>query len=131
MDQTGMNMLSPRELDVAGLLADGLTDDEIGERLGLPLATVATIVTQLALWLGVQNRTEIVGWALAIGLSASSVTTAQAVPESPDPPRDAPAPWWRRARAALQLGAGDRVHRRAGAASGEGRSVKGCRRVAG
>jgi DNA-binding NarL/FixJ family response regulator len=36
MDRTGMNTLTQRELDVVALLADGLTDDEIEERLGLP-----------------------------------------------------------------------------------------------
>jgi DNA-binding NarL/FixJ family response regulator len=36
MDRTGMNTLTQRELDVVALLADGLTDDAIEERLGLP-----------------------------------------------------------------------------------------------
>jgi DNA-binding CsgD family transcriptional regulator len=114
MDRPGMNELSPRERDAAGLLAAGLTDAEIGQRLGPAAAGVVTIVEQFVEWLDVQDRAEGAAWARGIGLQhgggcvrdcpAESVTTPAAAPESlalptmptraPGSSLDAPAPWW-------------------------------------
>ncbi|MDP8908041.1 MAG: LuxR C-terminal-related transcriptional regulator [Chloroflexota bacterium] len=70
MDRTGIDVLSPLERDVAGLLADGAADAEIGRRLGLTPAAVATIIEQFVLWLGVRDRTQVAEWARGIGLRA-------------------------------------------------------------
>jgi DNA-binding NarL/FixJ family response regulator len=48
--------ISPREEEVLSLLADGLTDREIAERLGISPRTVETHVGSLLNKLGVRNR---------------------------------------------------------------------------
>jgi len=49
---------TPRELEVWALVADGLSNPEIGERLGLSENTVKFHVQHLFEKLGVKNRTE-------------------------------------------------------------------------
>jgi DNA-binding CsgD family transcriptional regulator len=96
MDRTGMNMLTQRELDVVALLAAGLTDDEIEERLGLPPVTAAAIVERLALWLGVRGRTQVTEWTRTLGLPAPVVATDETAPEPRELPMDTPSSWWKR-----------------------------------
>ena len=50
--------ISVREREVLALLADGLTDREIGERLGISPRTVETHVGSLLSKLGVRNRAQ-------------------------------------------------------------------------
>lgn len=50
--------ISPREEEVLSLLADGLTDKEIADRLGISPRTVETHVGSLLNKLGVRNRAE-------------------------------------------------------------------------
>ena len=50
--------ISAREREVLALLADGLTDREIGERLGISPRTVETHVGSLLSKLGVRNRAQ-------------------------------------------------------------------------
>lgn len=50
--------VSPREEEVLALLADGLTDREIAERLGISPRTVETHVGSLLNKLGVRNRAQ-------------------------------------------------------------------------
>lgn len=52
----GLDLLSTREEDVLRHLADGLTDREIGERLGISPRTVETHVGSILHKLGVRNR---------------------------------------------------------------------------
>lgn len=52
--------LTRRQLDVLDLLAKGLSNQEIGERLGLNLSTVKTHVTGVLKALGVGSRTQAV-----------------------------------------------------------------------
>jgi DNA-binding NarL/FixJ family response regulator len=52
--------LTRRQLDVLDLLAQGLSNQEIGERLGLNLSTVKTHVTGVLKALGVGSRTQAV-----------------------------------------------------------------------
>jgi DNA-binding NarL/FixJ family response regulator len=52
----GLGMLSAREDEVLRHLADGLTDREIGERLGISPRTVETHVGSILHKLGVRNR---------------------------------------------------------------------------
>lgn len=52
-----LNPLSDRELDVLSLIADGMTNKEIGEQLFISVNTVKSHVLNIYEKLGVQNRT--------------------------------------------------------------------------
>ncbi len=52
--------LPPRQQEVLGLLAEGLTNKEIARRLGISPATVKIHVARLSTWLGAANRTDAV-----------------------------------------------------------------------
>ncbi len=54
--------LSKRELEVARLVAEGLSNKEIGSRLFLSERTVETHVSKILNRLGVNSRVEIAGW---------------------------------------------------------------------
>ncbi|WP_067547801.1 response regulator [Nocardia crassostreae] len=60
--------LSPRELDVARLVAEGATNAEIGERLFLSLGTVKTHIASIQRRLTARNRVEIAARAWQSGL---------------------------------------------------------------
>ena len=60
--------LSPRELEVLGLIAQGLSNSEIGERLFLALSTVKGHCREIFSKLQVQRRTEAVARARELGL---------------------------------------------------------------
>ena len=57
-DPDEMAGISAREREVLALLAQGLTDREIGERLGISPRTVETHVGSLLSKLGVRNRAQ-------------------------------------------------------------------------
>lgn len=52
--------LTPRELDVATLVAEGLTNAEIGERLTIQADSVKRTVTRILAKLGMRDRVQIV-----------------------------------------------------------------------
>lgn len=54
-----IGQLSPAERRVAELVADGLTNREIGERLHIARRTVETHIVHSFQKLGVQNRTQL------------------------------------------------------------------------
>ena len=56
---TGWGSLTPTELDVVRLVAEGLTNPEIGARLFISRATVKTHLSHVYAKLGVSNRTEL------------------------------------------------------------------------
>jgi LuxR family maltose regulon positive regulatory protein len=60
--------LSPRELDVLRLIADGLSNQAIGDRLFLALSTVKGYVANIFGKLHVERRTEAVARARELGL---------------------------------------------------------------
>jgi LuxR family maltose regulon positive regulatory protein len=60
--------LSPRELEVLQLIAQGLSNDEIGKRLFLALDTVKGYNRRIYGKLQVQRRTEAVARARELGL---------------------------------------------------------------
>ncbi|KRF18202.1 response regulator transcription factor [Nocardioides sp. Soil796] len=60
--------LSPRELEVLGLVADGLSNQQIGERLFLSQATIKSHLVHVFGKLGVDSRTAAVACARASGL---------------------------------------------------------------
>jgi DNA-binding NarL/FixJ family response regulator len=57
-------LLTARELQVVRLVADGLTDNEIGERLDLSPRTVQNHLTSARQKIGLHRRTEMVRWAV-------------------------------------------------------------------
>jgi DNA-binding NarL/FixJ family response regulator len=60
--------LTPRELEVLELLAAGLSNKEIAERLGVSFHTVKFHVNSILGKLGASSRTEVVGLAARAGL---------------------------------------------------------------
>jgi DNA-binding NarL/FixJ family response regulator len=66
--EAGASALTPRELEVLQLLAEGLTNERIGERIGLTSRTVKTHVQNLLLKLDVPDRTGAVARGFRLGL---------------------------------------------------------------
>ena len=66
--QAAIDRLTPRECEVLAALADGLSDKEIGERLGIARETVRTHLVKLLAKLGVDSRLQAVVVALRHGL---------------------------------------------------------------
>lgn len=60
--------LSPREHEVLQALADGLTDREIGQRLGIGVETVRTHMAGVFGKLGVESRLQALAFAVRCGL---------------------------------------------------------------
>ncbi|WP_173056935.1 response regulator transcription factor [Phytohabitans houttuyneae] len=60
--------LTRREREIARLVADGLANRAIAEKLVLSERTVETHVRNLLTKLGLSNRTQVAAWALKHGL---------------------------------------------------------------
>lgn len=60
--------LPPRQLQVLSLMADGMTNKQIAQRLGISPATVKTHMSRLAEELGAINRTDAVARAKSLGI---------------------------------------------------------------
>lgn len=60
--------LSPRQLEVIRLVADGYTDQEIGKQLFMGLRTVRTRIEEVRFALDGRNRTHAVARAYQLGL---------------------------------------------------------------
>jgi DNA-binding NarL/FixJ family response regulator len=54
--------LSKRELEVAALIAEGMSNKEIGSRCFLSERTVETHVSNILNKLGINSRVEVAGW---------------------------------------------------------------------
>jgi DNA-binding NarL/FixJ family response regulator len=65
---TKLPKLTQRERDVLALLADGLSNDEMGIRLGISAETVRTHIRKAMSKLGVESRTQAVATALRLHL---------------------------------------------------------------
>jgi DNA-binding NarL/FixJ family response regulator len=59
-DEWTQQLLSPREFEVLQLVAEGLTDRLIGERLGISAKTVSEHVENVRSKLGASNRASAV-----------------------------------------------------------------------
>ena len=68
MVEMGGGPLTPRELEIFKLIAQGLSNDEIAEKLCLALQTVKNHVRNVFLKFGVKTRLEVALRAIDIGL---------------------------------------------------------------
>jgi DNA-binding CsgD family transcriptional regulator len=66
----GADVLSPREIEVADLVAEGLSNPAIARRLYLSRPTVASHVTHILAKLGFSSRVQIAAWATQRRMSA-------------------------------------------------------------
>lgn len=61
-------MLTPRELEVLRLLAEGLSAKEVAIKLAITARTVESHIDKLRLKTGARNRTHMVAQAIHLGL---------------------------------------------------------------
>lgn len=91
--------LSPRQQQVIELVADGMTNAQIGEQLGITERTVKAYAQELFDKLGVRNRAGAVAQAWQLGLLADALgtqgsppalsrSTSRSAQEAPRHPRD-------------------------------------------
>jgi DNA-binding NarL/FixJ family response regulator len=67
---TGIGTLTEREREVVGLVAEGLTNDEIAERLVISPATARTHVSRSMVKLNARDRAQLVVFAYQSGLTS-------------------------------------------------------------
>ncbi|MGH9247025.1 MAG: ATP-binding protein [Acidimicrobiales bacterium] len=70
-EQTGPDSLTPREREVVALLAEGLTNSQVADRLYISPRTAAVHVSNILAKLGMSSRTEVAAWAVREGLGAT------------------------------------------------------------
>ena len=67
---SGPDALTPREREVARLLAEGLSNSQLAERLYISPRTAAVHVSNILSKLGASSRTEVAAWAVRDGLAS-------------------------------------------------------------
>ena len=75
--------LTPRECDVIALVAEGLSNAEIAERLALTSGAISTCLSRILRQLGLRNRVQVAVWAVERGLRVGGDGTLSA-PDSRD-----------------------------------------------
>jgi DNA-binding CsgD family transcriptional regulator len=63
----GSPTLTPRQREVAGLVAEGLTNRQIGELLGIDERSAEGHLERIRLRLGVRSRAQVAAWHVATG----------------------------------------------------------------
>jgi DNA-binding NarL/FixJ family response regulator len=64
----GVDVLTPREVDILLLLAQGMSNDEVAQALFLEVSTVKSHLARMLPKLGVKSRLQAVVWAYQNGL---------------------------------------------------------------
>jgi DNA-binding NarL/FixJ family response regulator len=77
--QTSAHELTPRECEVLGLLAEGLSQKEIAARLVISSKTVSTHIQRMLGKLDLHSRAEAVAWAYRVGAFADKGGPAPAL----------------------------------------------------
>jgi two-component system response regulator NreC len=67
-DRAELGSLTPREREVLSLIADGLSNREIAERLSVSLSTVQTHYAHIGVKLNLRNRGEVIKYGIRHGL---------------------------------------------------------------
>ena len=63
-----VDRLSHREIEIVVALAEGLTNREIAERVGINESAVASDLSRVLRKLGLRNRVQVAVWAVRQGL---------------------------------------------------------------
>jgi DNA-binding CsgD family transcriptional regulator len=82
LDEEPWRPLTVREFEVARLVADGLTNGQIAEELGLSPKTVSAHVEHILAKLGVARRAEIAAWATGVRVSEPPSAARYPVPSN-------------------------------------------------
>jgi len=72
-----LNILSDRELQVLGLVARGFSSQEIAKQILVGVKTVETYRSRLAQKLGLRTRSDVVRFAVQMGLLTSETLEAE------------------------------------------------------
>ena len=67
----GPKTLTSREREVAALLAEGLSNAEVADRLFISVRTAAVHVSHILTKLGMSSRAEVAAWAVRNGIAAT------------------------------------------------------------
>jgi DNA-binding CsgD family transcriptional regulator len=70
-EPSGPDSLTPREREVAALLAEGLTNSQVADRLYISPRTAAVHVSNILAKLGMSSRTEVAAWAVREGVGSA------------------------------------------------------------
>ena len=76
--------LSAREMEIIGLVADGLTNQEIAERLTISKRTVDNHVSNMFTKTGSKNRVALLNWAMDHGKICRDGFNCCSLPDEPD-----------------------------------------------
>jgi LuxR family maltose regulon positive regulatory protein len=68
INQSLLDPLTPRELEILNLIADGMSNRDIAESLVITVGTVKSYTSQIYDKLGVRSRTQAVAYGREIGL---------------------------------------------------------------
>jgi DNA-binding CsgD family transcriptional regulator len=69
LEGQGPAALTPREREVAALLAEGLSNGEVARRLFISTKTASVHVSNILAKLGMASRAEVAAWAVRVGLA--------------------------------------------------------------
>ena len=81
-DSRGLSLLSKRELAVVQCLAEGLTNQEIGDRLGISKHTVKNYLLRIFDKVGASNRTELLFLAFSSQRATRQFTANESQPQA-------------------------------------------------
>jgi DNA-binding NarL/FixJ family response regulator len=87
VESQASGILSERELEVIELVAAGLTNQEIAEKLEISKRTVDNHISNILTKTGTDNRVALVRWALQWGKVCINDVNCCTLPTPDDPPK--------------------------------------------